>query len=81
VWLAQVVGLEAGDLEIDHGADILELCDELGVPGGREVDLDLTQVCGRSEETTQAAGSDMLDSRGQDACRSPSPDPCSALAF
>jgi len=42
VWLAQIVGLETGNLEIDHGADILELCSELGIPGGGEVDLDLT---------------------------------------
>jgi hypothetical protein len=42
VWLAQIAGVEAGDLEIDHGADILKLCDELGIPGGDEVDLVLT---------------------------------------
>jgi hypothetical protein len=52
VRLAQVVGRETGDLEIDHGVDILELRDKLGITGGGELDLDLAQVSCRSEEAT-----------------------------
>jgi len=51
VRLAQVVGLETGDLEIDHGADVLELCHQLGISRRGEVDLDLTEVRGRSEQS------------------------------
>ena len=48
--LAQIVGSETGDLEIDHGADVLESGDQLGVAGSGEVGLDLAEVRGRSEE-------------------------------
>jgi hypothetical protein len=51
VRLAQVVRLETGDLEIDHGTDVLELCHELGIPSRSELDLHLTQVRGRSEQS------------------------------
>jgi len=50
VRLAQIVGRETGDLEIDHGADVLEPGDQLGVAGSGEVGLDLAEVRGRSEE-------------------------------
>ena len=50
VRLAQIVGSETGDLEIDHGTDVLDPGDQLGVSGGGEVGLDLAEVRGRSEE-------------------------------
>jgi hypothetical protein len=50
VRLAQIVGSETGDLEIDHGTDVLDPGDQLRVSGGGEVGLDLAEVRGRSEE-------------------------------
>ena len=50
VRLAQIVGSETGDLQIDHGADVLEPGDQLGIAGCGEVGFDLAEVRGRSEE-------------------------------
>ena len=50
VRLAQIVGSETGDLEIDHSTDVLEHGHQLRIAGSREVGLDLAEVCSRSEE-------------------------------
>ena len=52
--LTEVVGLEIGDLEVDRGADGLDLRGQVGVTGRNQVGLDLTEMRGRPGEATES---------------------------
>src|SRR2546428_14132747 len=50
--------IEVADLQIDRGANVVELPDQLRVARRDEIRLDLTQVCGRTYEPSKSVNVD-----------------------
>src|SRR5881628_2234445 len=57
--------IEVADLQIDRGANVVELPDQLRVARRDEIRLDLTQVCGSTYEPSKSVNVDHASVHGK----------------